>query len=421
MMSEETAFKDGRRQMIQKWKKRKTTVSSRIFYSNALMILVTIALSLVIGMICVKIYWEKEERMLQEMLGSRLVGAEAESFVRSITVHNDLFILMTVLFALSAIAVLIIVSFLFTGILTRKIMEPLKFLEEGAERIRQGDYSGEIQYQGDIEFEQVCEAFNGMQLHLKEEKERNARYEKARREMIAGISHDLRSPLTAIRGSVKGVLDGVAGTPALQKKFLEAAYRRSGEMDVLLSELFYFSKLETGGIPVNNRPVDLSAYLNHYVEAKKSLPDFAEAEFVCDLPDKDEKPTLVDPEALQRILDNILSNSMKYAGVSPVRFYVGLKQEEGKKTIILQDNGKGLPEEKIDRIFEEFYRADESRSRKEGSGLGLYIVKYLCDAMGGQVSADQKSHYEGFSGLAISLTLNEGGAKDDEQGNNPDH
>lgn len=83
------------------------------------------------------------------------------------------------------------------------------------------------------------------------EKEKNYKYEKARTDMIAGISHDLRTPLTAVRGTIKGLMDGVASTPERQNRFLKTAYRRTGDMDVLLNQLFYLSKLETGNMPLN--------------------------------------------------------------------------------------------------------------------------------------------------------------------------
>jgi signal transduction histidine kinase len=396
---------------MKKNNQKKSSVKKRIFYANTFMILATIAICVVIGIVCVRIYWEREETILKDMLGSHITGAESEAMIESLTVHNTLFIMMAVLFAVLSVITLILVSRIFTRMLTKKIMQPLELLEQGAGRIQAGDYLTPIAYEGDTEFEQVCTAFNGMQQHLKEEKEKNTRYEKARQEMIAGISHDLRSPLTAIRGAVKALLDGVVSEPAQQKKFLQAAYRRSGEMDTLLSELFYFSKLETGGIAVQRQPLDLSQYLQNYCQAKKELPEYAETEFVCDFPAQG-KQVSADPEALQRILDNILSNSIKYAEAAPLRFFVSLQREDGYQRIVLQDNGCGVPKEKLDRIFDEFYRVDESRGRKEGSGLGLYIVKYLCEEMGGRVQADMESHHEGFTGLAISLFLKEGESTD---------
>lgn len=398
---------------------RQGSVKSRLFRTNTVMILVTIAIWAVIGVVCVKIYWDREEKILQTMLGSRLAGAEAEKLIEDLTVHNNLFLVMTVVFAVLSVLTLILVSRGFTRVLSQKIMQPLELLEQGAGRVREGDFSVPIVYEGDTEFEQVCTAFNGMQQHLQEERDRNASYEKARQEMIAGISHDLRSPLTAIRGSVKAILDGVVKEPDRQKKFLQAAYRRSGEMDKLLSELFYFSRLETGGIPVKVQPLDLAAYLRNYCHAKKELPDYADVEFVCDLPEQSLPPVQADPDALQRILDNVLTNSRKYAGVTPLRMLVALQEKDGQQELILQDNGRGVPKEKLERIFEEFYRVDESRGRKDGSGLGLYIVRYLCAAMGGQVSADVDSHHEGFGGLAVRITLKEA-EEHEQEGQNPD-
>ncbi|MGN1389811.1 MAG: ATP-binding protein, partial [Bulleidia sp.] len=284
---------------------------------------------------------------------------------------------------------------------------PLNLLEDGASRVKNHNYQMPIVYQGDTEFEQVCSSFNSMQQHLSEEQERNAKYEKARQEMIAGISHDLRSPLTAIRGSVKAILDGVVKEPE-QKKFLETAERRSEEMDHLLQELFYFSKLETGGVPVSMHEIDLTDYVRSYFNALKEQPGYQNIVFELNLPENSLPAVKADPEALQRILDNVVNNSRKYAKSDPLSFYVETKSgRNGKEQLILQDNGVGVPEDKIGKIFDEFYRADEARSHREGSGLGLYIVKYLMEAMGGSVSADCLSHHDSFHGLAVILEFSE--------------
>ncbi len=131
-----------------------------------------------------------------------------------------------------------IISQIFTKNLTNHIMEPLDALSEGAKRIKGNDLSQDITYTGDIEFEDVCDTFNDMQKHILEEQEKNRKYENARTDMIAGISHDLRTPLTAIRGTIKGLMDGIASSPEKQNQFLQAAYRRTGDMDMLLNQLF---------------------------------------------------------------------------------------------------------------------------------------------------------------------------------------
>ena len=122
-------------------------------------------------------------------------------------------------------------------------MEPLDALAEGTKRIQENDLTQKIAYEGELEFENVCAAFNDMQESILAEQEKNRKYEKARTDMIAGISHDLRTPLTAMKGTLKGLIDGVASTPEQQEKFLQAAYRRTGDMDMLF---------ESASFPVPN-------------------------------------------------------------------------------------------------------------------------------------------------------------------------
>jgi signal transduction histidine kinase len=405
------------------FRKQNTSVRKRIFYYNALMTLVTAAICILIGVFFVKIYWETEEKTLQQFFEREMTGSAVDDLVESLTVHNGIFNLMFGLFAVLCIVTLIVVSRLFTTLLSRRIMQPLELLEEGAERIRGNDYSVPVAYRGDMEFEKVCDAFNSMQKHLREEKEKNLRYEKARQEMVAGISHDLRSPLTAIRGAVKGVLDGVASGAEQERKFLQTAYRRSGEMDRLLSQLFYFSKMETGGISVQMCRMNLSGYLESFFSSRREQPDMAGTEFILDLPQEDIPPVQADPEALRRILDNIFVNSGKYASVSPLKIYASVRRLPGGwQEVVLQDNGIGVPADRIGRVFDEFYRVDESRGKKEGNGLGLYIVRHLCEAMGGRVYADTEEHYDGFRGLAVILELREAESENHgEEGQNTDY
>lgn len=403
--------------------KRKFSVRDRIFHMNALMILVTTVLCGMIGAVFLKIYWEKEERTIRQLIGTKLQGAAGDELVKSLTVHNGWFNGMLLLFAVLCVITLIAVSRFFTVLLSNHVMEPLELLEEGAGRIRENDLSNPVCYQGDREFEEVCEAFNAMQQHLKDEKEKNSHYEKARQEMIAGISHDLRSPLTAVRGAVKGVLDGVASDPVQQKRFLEAAYRRSGEMAQLLEELFYFSRLETGGIPVCPRPMELTEYLRNFIRGRQESPEMDGVRFCSRIPEQPLPQVMADPEALERILTNILTNSRKYAMSSPLKIFISVQRAgNGWQRILVQDNGVGVPENQLGRIFEEFYRGDESRGGKEGSGLGLYVVKYLCEAMGGRVSADTEQHERDFHGLAVVIELREEEPEEyAEKGQNSDH
>ncbi len=296
------------------------------------------------------------------------------------------------------IGALLLISQIFTKRLIEHITNPLGALSEGAKRMKEGNFSEPVKYKGDIEFEYVCEAFNEMQEHITEANAEKESYEKVRVEMVAGISHDLRTPLTAIRGTIKGIKDGVAATPELREKFLDTAYRRTIEMDRLLERLFYFSKLETGNMPLLFEKTEWREYLEAYVKRYELLIENESIKIKI----KDVKKGLfsnVDREQMNRILDNILENSKKYAETDKLEITINISEEHAYVVLEVSDNGCGVSEDKISHIFEQFFRGDESRSIKEGNGLGLYIVKYLVNAMEGSVDAENRS------GLTIRIRL----------------
>ena len=383
------------------------TVKRKIFLSNALMVLVTLVLFLVINLAVIKIYSESIEadfRASAEQYMDPMDGGELDDLLEDWTIHRNEFLLIFGADGVICIAVLILISQIFTKKLVDHITEPLNLLEAGARRIRENNLTEEIQYTGDIEFEQVCHTFNGMQAHILAEQEKNQKYEKARTDMIAGISHDLRTPLTVIRGSIKGMIDGVAVTPQLREKFLQTAYRRTGDMEVLLNQLFYFSKMETGNLPIHPQNLNLAEFVEQYGKAKQEFAD-PDREQMTIHTNGVQEDVWADPEQLQRILDNLLENSRKYVEADPLKIEIELKRSRNGIELQFSDNGTGVPEEKLPHIFEEFYRGDESRNKKEGNGLGLYIVKYLMQEMKGSVYAENRE------GLLICLDFALAGRK----------
>ena len=253
--------------------KRRQTVKGKIFISSALMILVTLVIVFLINIGIAKVYWESLEENLQISLkmAANADAADLENVLKEWTVHQKSFYVIFFADMLICACVWIFVSLFFTRRLVRQIMRPLDCLRQGARRIRQNCLTEEIVYQGEEEFEEICHTFNEMQAHILAEQEKNRNYEKARTEMIAGISHDLRTPLTAIRGTIKGILDGVVREEPQKLKFLQTAYRRSGEMEILLNQLFYVSKLETGTMPVHLMETDLFSWISGYLDEKKEI------------------------------------------------------------------------------------------------------------------------------------------------------
>lgn len=366
----------------------KKSVRHRILISNVCMVLVTLLLFLSINTLIIFCYSESVEDEVKASVEKVVEPSDIEELLKDYTIYRNEFILLFIVDGILCIAALLIVSQYFTRNLTQHIMEPLEALAEGTKRIKNNNLEQKIIYSGDKEFEEVCSSFNDMMKAVSTEQEKNRRYEKARTDMIAGISHDLRTPLTAVKGTIKGLLDGVAVKPEQQQKFLETAYRRTGDMDMLLNQLFYLSKIETGNMPVCLQNIDIAEFLKAYVNTRRYYSK--DENWIINInidAEEDIGEIQADSVQLERIFDNLIDNSRKYADSQPLIIDFLLYREQEKCCICIKDNGRGVPEDKIPHIFEEFYRADESRNKKEGSGLGLYIVKCLMEKMKGSVSA----------------------------------
>lgn len=371
---------------------KQRTVKKYIFKYNTIMVVATLAIFLIINILIIAMYSETIEHEVKASLEQIADKDTLENLLSQYTIQRNSFVALFIVDGVLCITGLILVSQLFTKSLVGHIMEPLNILTDGAERIKRNDLTKKLEYTGEAEFEDVCNTFNAMQSSILAEQERNQKYEKARTDMIAGISHDLKTPLTAIKGTIKGILDGVVTTPEQQRQFLQTAYRRSGDMDALLNQLFYLSKLETGNMPLDIQVIEMSDFINNYVSAKQELVTGDEVEITSDMAQVESKAS-VDSEQLIRIFDNLFENSVKYAGTSPLKIRISLSRTDDRIKVCFSDNGAGVSPEKLPYIFDEFYRGDESRNKKEGNGLGLYIVKYLVETMGGSVKADNSDGF----------------------------
>lgn len=191
----------------------KNSVKQRIFLSNTLMMFALLAIFLLINLAVIKIYGESIEHQFVNNASAFLTETEWKNFFKTWTIRQNQFILLFILDGVVCIFVLVAISQFFTKNLVKHIMQPLEALNQGAQRVQENDLTQDIQNEGDREFETVCSTFNAMQKHILNEQEKNHKYEKARMDMLRGISHDLKTPLTAIQGSIKGILDGVVTTP----------------------------------------------------------------------------------------------------------------------------------------------------------------------------------------------------------------
>ncbi|RCX12951.1 HAMP domain-containing protein [Anaerobacterium chartisolvens] len=295
--------------------------------------------------------------------------------------------------------IVVVISLFLANKIVKKIILPLDNLCDGAERIREGNLDEDIPYGGIEELEKVCGSFNEMQRQLKANIKKNEVYEQNRKEMLVGISHDLRTPLTSIKSYVKGLQDEVAKTPEKQKEYLDVIYRKSCDMEGLLNRLFLFSKLETGNMPFNFDSIFIQKYIATLLDSLEY--DLKKNNAILTLENTcSHQKVLLDTEQMTRTITNIIDNSIKYNPSKQVHITVTLTPQDDKINIRIQDDGLGVSTKQLSRLFDSFYRGDESRKNSnDGSGLGLAIAKNIVIAHGGSIYA------ESYNGLAIIIEL----------------
>ena len=286
----------------------------------------------------------------------------------------------------------LMVVFLTTGLLIywiyRGISVPLAKLQKAARNIREGNLDFEIQQESDDEIGQLCQDFEEMRLRLKANAEEKVAYDKENKELISNISHDLKTPITAIKGYVEGIMDGVADTPEKMDRYIKTIYNKANEMDLLINELTLYSKIDTNRIPYNFTTISAKDYFEDCAEDLHMELEAKGVEFTYRNWMEDDCKVIVDPEQLRRVINNIVSNSVKYVDKPQTRITMEVKDVGDFIQVELGDNGKGIAAKDLPYIFDRFYRTDASRnSSKGGSGIGLSIVKKIVEEHGGNIWA----------------------------------
>ncbi len=300
--------------------------------------------------------------------------------------------MLTVLFI-----TIFVIMFLIAAGLTRWIgkgvFSPVNELKVGMQQIADGnfDYALEKNMKGEIG--ELYRDYEDMRLKLKQSTEETVRNEAQNRELITNISHDLKTPITAIKGYVEGIMDGVADTPEKMDKYIKTIYNKTNDMDRLINELTIYSRIDANRIPYTFLRLNVSDYFNDCIEevgldleSKNIKLDYS------NLVPPDTR-IIADPEQLRRVINNIISNSVKYMDKEKPEQKIDFRiLDDGDSVRIeIEDNGRGIAAKDLTRIFERFYRTDASRnSARGGSGIGLSIVKKIVEDHGGYIWATSK-------------------------------
>ena len=288
--------------------------------------------------------------------------------------------------------------------LYRSIIRPLNLLTMATNKIKDGDldFTLPTEPESTDELEQLCEDFEDMRIQLKKQIDTRLQYEKDTIELISNISHDLKTPLTAIKGYTEGILDGVADTPEKQKKYLKTIYTKASDMTVLVDELSFFSKIDSNIVPYNFRIFCADDFFNDCVEEMSLDTEVKNVtlDYISKL--KKGQRIIADLEQLRRVMNNLIGNSVKYMDKENGSIVILAEDYDDLVKISVQDNGSGIDEKDIPYIFDRFYRADSSRnSKKGGSGLGLAITKKIIEDHNGTIDVRSTPG----KGTCISFTL----------------
>jgi len=319
-------------------------------------------------------------------------GEQGSLFV--ITTLNEV-ISSRVVFQLFVVIVLVLVSTSvgLTRWINKGVFYPVRELNHAMSCIAKGNFDYALQIEeNNGEIEQLYKSYEDMRLKLKESSEEKLEHEKQNRELISNITHDLKTPITSIKGYVEGIIDGVADTPEKMDKYIKTIYTKAMDMDRLINELTYYSGIDSNKIPYHFQKINVGDYFNDCVEevgwdleSKNIKLDYSNLL-------TEETTIIADPQQLKKVINNIVGNSVKYLDKNrPGEIEIRLLDEIDSIRVEIEDNGKGIASKDLPNIFERFYRTDASRnSAQGGSGIGLSIVKKIIEDHGGYIWATSK-------------------------------
>ncbi|MBC5741122.1 HAMP domain-containing histidine kinase [Blautia sp. 2744] len=291
----------------------------------------------------------------------------------------------------TALVILIFTSVSIGLWIYRSVAAPLVKLRKATQNIKEGNLDFVLEVDGTDEFAELCRDFEEMRRRLKESAEEKVLLDKENKELISNISHDLKTPITAVKGYVEGIMDGVADTPEKMDRYVRTIYNKTNEMDHLINELTFYSKIDTNRIPYTFSKLNVDDYFSDCAEeVGLELETRGIQLYYANYVEKDVL-VIADGEQIRRVIHNIISNAIKYMDKTKGVIQIRVKDVGDFIQVEIEDNGKGIASKDLTYIFDRFYRTDVSRnSSKGGSGIGLSIVRKILEDHGGKVWATSR-------------------------------
>ena len=291
----------------------------------------------------------------------------------------------------AALLTLIITAVLLTQWLRSSLFEPVNRLNVAMNNIRDGNLEYILNTSEKGEIGELYRNYEDMRLRLKESADEKLENDRHDRELISNISHDLKTPITSIKGYVEGLMDGVANTPEKQEKYLRTIYNKANDMNNLINELTLYSRIDNNKIPYNFQKINIAGYFGDCVEEIGMDMESRGIELNYSNLVSPDTQIIADPEQLKRVINNIIGNSVKYMDKNRPKIDIRILDEQDSVRIEIEDNGKGIAPRDLPNIFDRFFRTDSSRnSAQGGSGIGLSIVKKIIEDHGGYIWATSR-------------------------------
>lgn len=309
---------------------------------------------------------------------------------------------------IAVIFILILTAFLMRRFILKGMVGPINDLSIGMKHIKDGNFDYQLTNSQSGEIGVCFENYEQMRMRLKETIQIEIENEQKNRELISNISHDLKTPITAIKGYVEGIMDGIADTPEKMDRYIKTIYNKANDMDRLINELTLYSGIDSNRIPYHFHRINVSEYFSDCVEEVGLDLKSKNIEFNFYNLVSPDTVVIADPEQFRRVINNIIGNSVKYMREEKGLIELRILDQIDSIHIEIEDNGKGINQKDLPRIFERFYRTDASRNSKQGgSGIGLSIVKKIVEDHGGYIWATSKEG-EGTCMHIVIRKYNEG-------------
>ena len=272
--------------------------------------------------------------------------------------------------------------------LDKRIFEPIKKLQVGVQEVSRGNYNMTIESDVENEIGLLIESFNEMTRKLAASEKLHKDYEENRKNLVASISHDLKTPIAAIQGYIEAILEGAADSKEKLGKYLQVIDNNTAYINRLIDDLLLFSQLDVKKLDFKFQDLEFKEYMKDLIEELRFEINErgAQLDYVVDLDNN--YRVRIDGKRFYQALRNIVGNAVKYGPENGLVIKVDLTRQGDFLSLAVSDNGPGIPEDKIEYIFERFYRIDSERTKDlMSTGLGLAIARELIEAHGGRIEA----------------------------------